>query len=98
MSRAFSASLPRIMYHCGSSKPCRRSNMYRLGLALSAMLVYATVAQAQTISVPTFVVDPGATINVTVTGTPGQNYALIGSITNSGFTFAGVNLSVGVDV
>jgi hypothetical protein len=72
--------------------------MYRLGLALSAILVYATVAQAQTISVPTFVVDPGASINVTVTGTPGHNYALIGSITNSGFSYAGVNLAVGVDV
>jgi hypothetical protein len=71
--------------------------MRRVALAVAGMLVCATVTQAQT-SVPTFVVAPGGTVNVTVTGAPGQNYAVIASTANSGFSFGGVPLAVGPDV
>lgn len=66
-------------------------------LAVAGMLVCATISQAQT-SVPTFVVAPGGTVNVTVAGAPGQNYAVIASTANSGFSFGGVPLAVGADV
>ena len=71
--------------------------MRRVVLTVAGMLVCAAMAQAQT-TVPTFVVAPGGTVDVTVTGTPGQNYAVIASTTNSGFSYGGVPLQVGADV
>jgi hypothetical protein len=71
--------------------------MQRSLLAIAGLLACVSVADAQT-SVPTYIVAPGGTINVTVTGTPGQNYAIIASTTNSGFSYGGVPLQVGPDV
>jgi hypothetical protein len=64
---------------------------------MAGLLVCASMAAAQT-TVPTFVVAPRGSVNVTVSGTPGQNYAVIASTTNSGFSFGGVALAVGADV
>ena len=71
--------------------------MRRLVLAMAGLLVCATAGQAQT-TVPSYIVNPGATVNVTVTGAPGQNYAVIGSTTSFGFSYDGVPLQVGPDV
>ena len=71
--------------------------MRRLVLAMAGLLVCATAGQAQT-TVPSYIVAPGATVNVTVNGAPGQNYAVIGSTTSFGFSYDGVPLQVGTDV
>ena len=71
--------------------------MQRTLFAIAGLLVCVSMADAQT-SVPTYIVPPGGTVNVTVTGTPGQNYAVIASTTNSGFSYGGVPLQVGPDV
>ena len=42
--------------------------------------------------------NPGVPVSITVTGTAGQSFAVIGSTTWSGFSYAGVNLAVGTDV
>jgi len=49
-------------------------------------------------SLSTVSVAPGASVTVTVTGAAGAQFAVIGSAVGSGFTYAGVNLSVGTDV
>jgi hypothetical protein len=72
--------------------------MHRFGLSVAVLLAYTTVAQAQTITVPAYVIDPGATFAVTVSGPAGQNFAVIGSAFNSGFSYGGVPLAVGNDV
>ena len=41
---------------------------------------------------------PGDSVTVTVTGGPGQAYAIVGSSVNGGFSYAGVALGVGADV
>jgi hypothetical protein len=55
-------------------------------------------AQAPTLAVVTDVVAPGAAVTATLTGPPGQFYALLGSTVGAGFSFAGQNLAVGPDV
>lgn len=72
--------------------------MHRLALACIGLVACATMTQAQTLSVPSIVVAPGGSVVATVSGTPGQNFALIASITNGGFSYAGTALSVGTDV
>jgi hypothetical protein len=72
--------------------------MQRLVLAMAGLLVCATAGQAQTTTVPSYIVNAGATVNVTVTGAPGQHYAVIGSTMGSGFSYEGVPLQVGGDV
>ncbi len=73
--------------------------MTRLILGAAAVLLTATMAFAQpTMTASPLNPNPGVTVNVTVTGTAGHSYALIGSTTWNGFTYAGVNLSVGTDV
>jgi hypothetical protein len=56
----------------------------------------AAFAQPQISISPTSVV-PSQSVTVTVTGTPGQFYAVIGSSVNSGVSYAGVALGVGSD-
>lgn len=63
--------------------------------ACALLLVWVPASHAQTLSVPATAVAPGASVSVTVTGTAGQNYALVGSATGSGLTFNGVPFSVG---
>lgn len=59
----------------------------------------AAVAAAQpSMALSTLSVAPGASVTVTVNGPAGAQFAVIGSPVGSGFTYAGVNLSVGTDV
>lgn len=76
--------------------------MVRMGggaMALAGlMLMAAGRAGAQpTLTLSADVVSPGASVAATITGTPGQRWALIGSAVNAGVAYAGVNLSVGPD-
>ena len=66
----------------------------------SIVVAAAGVASAQTIqiSVPYNVVVPGASVTATVTGPPGQFFAVTGSATNAGFSYGGVPLPMGPDV
>lgn len=72
--------------------------MGRLLISVAALLVGSSFVQAQSITVPIDSVVPGESVNVTISGAPGQNFALIGSTTDSGFTYAGVPLRAGPDV
>ena len=54
-------------------------------------------AQPQ-ISLSTTVVTPGERVTVTVAGTPGEFYAVLGSTVNRGFAYSGIALGVGNDV
>ena len=74
--------------------------MTRFALAMAAVLFTASAAIAQpTITGATpLMPNPGVPVSITVTGTPGQSFAVIGSTTWSGFLYAGVNLAVGTDV
>jgi hypothetical protein len=58
----------------------------------------ASLAAAQTsLNVSADVVTPGSPITATVTGPPGQFYAIIGSSVGSGLSYGGVALGVGAD-
>jgi hypothetical protein len=73
--------------------------MSRLFAALFAVFAFAGLAHAQvTLTPSTYVVASGGSVVVTVAGTPGQQFAVIGSTNNFGFSYAGVNLQVGADV
>lgn len=55
-------------------------------------------AHAQPVlTVTSDIVAPGATASATITGVPGQHFALLGSSTKSGMSHAGVALAVGAD-
>lgn len=75
--------------------------MHRLVFALSVALCASGVAQAQppefSVQLNTHVVPQGGTVDVTITGPP-LYYAVIGSQTNSGFSYGGLDLGVGPDV
>ena len=59
----------------------------------------SSAAWAQpTISSSSIAVTPGDTVTLTVTGTAGQNFAIIGSTVGSGFSYGGSALAVGPDV
>src|SRR5688572_33446616 len=67
-------------------------------LSLSAVLsASAAFAQAPTLAVSQNNVVPGASVNLTITGAPGDNYAVIGSTVDAGATYAGQPLAVGAD-
>lgn len=73
--------------------------MTQLVLGVLTVLLTATAALAQpTVTASPIVPNPGVAVTLTVGGTAGQSFAVIGSTTWSGFSFAGVNLSVGTDV
>lgn len=74
--------------------------MIRIGASLVVgVLFVAAGSQAQpTIAVSTTVANPGQSLTVTVTGGPGQHFAVIGSSVNGGFSYGGVALGVGADV
>lgn len=72
---------------------------HRFVLALAAMLLTAATASAQaTMTASPLNPNPGVAVTATVAGTAGDSFAVIGSATPSGFSYAGVNLSVGTDV
>ncbi len=60
--------------------------------------VTPAVAQDTTSTVSQNVVTPGHATTVLVTGVPGYYYAVVGSTTGGGFSYAGVELAVGPDV
>jgi hypothetical protein len=70
-------------------------NLITLGVVFLATV---SGVEAQSISVPSTIVTPGSSVVATVTGAPNTNYAVIGSVTNQGFSFAGTPLAVGPDV
>lgn len=73
--------------------------MTRFALAMAAVLFTASAAVAQpTMTASPIMPNPGVPVTLTVTGTAGQSFAVIGSTTWSGFSYAGVNLAVGTDV
>jgi hypothetical protein len=67
-------------------------------VVLTLCTVTASAQSAPTLTVNTTVMTPGQPVTLTVTGTPGQFFAVIGSSVNSGFAYAGVPLAVGNDV
>lgn len=70
-----------------------------LSFVLSSF-VRATTALAETtpqIALSKDVVEPGGAVTITVTGTPGEFAAILGSSVNSAGKFAGVPLNVGRD-
>ncbi len=72
--------------------------MKRIVLACLGVAVITTAAHAQSATPASYVVAAGGATSVTLSGMGGVQYALIGSTTNSGFSYAGVNLAVGTDV
>lgn len=73
--------------------------MRRLILACAVLFTTAIAAQAQpTLSSTPLLVNPGGSATLTVTGTPGNSFAVLGSSTWGGFSYAGVELAVGTDV
>lgn len=74
--------------------------MKRIAVVATLVTICASVAHAQTtnLTVSTSIATPGDAVTATVTGPPGQNYALISSTVGSGFSYAGVSLAVGTDV
>ncbi len=68
-------------------------------VSLVGGLVVAAHAAAQPVlSVSSAVVAPGSPVSVTVQGTPGRAFAVIGSTIGAGFSYGGVALRVGADV
>ncbi len=63
---------------------------------LSLLTVLPVSAQPALVATPANVV-PGAAVTVTITGTPGHHYAVVGSAVGAGLTFGGVRLKVGLD-
>ena len=55
-------------------------------------------AQAPVIQAASTTVSPGQSVAVQLVGAPFAHFALIGSATNAGFSYAGVALAVGTDV
>ena len=83
--------------------PKRRVSLQGAAVAVFTLFVSmaGTVdvfAQATTASLSNVVVTPGAGTVVTVTGTPGHYFAVVGSTTNAGFSYAGVQFAVGNDM
>ena len=63
---------------------------------LSLCAAAPVLAQPTLVATPINVV-PGAAVTVTVAGTPGHHYAVVGSAVGAGLTFGGVRLKVGLD-
>ena len=74
----------------------------RVAIAVATVLVLNTgtdaFAQSTTASLNPEVVVPGTATTVTVVGTPGYQFAIVGSTTGAGFSYAGVQFAVGADV
>lgn len=73
--------------------------MRRLVLSALAFFATAAVAAAQpSLSAANYVIGAGGSTTITIQGTPGDNYVLASSTTNSGFSYAGVDFAVGLDL
>jgi hypothetical protein len=66
--------------------------------SLVVCLSAPSVSAQPLLTLSTTVVAPGQPVTVTVSGGPGQFFAVIGSSVNAGFSYAGVALGVGPDV
>jgi len=70
-----------------------------LVIAVIACVLFTTPVSAQPqILLSTTMARPGDAVTITVSGDPGEHYAVIGSSVNGGFSYAGVALGVGPDV
>ncbi len=77
----------------------RNMHIRTLIISFAATAVFAGSAAAQPrLSLSATVASPGERVTVTVTGSPGEYYAVLGSTVNEGFSYAGVALGVGRDV
>jgi hypothetical protein len=66
---------------------------------VAATALHAAPAAAQPqIALSATVTSPGERVTVTVTGSPGEYYAVLGSTVNEGFSYAGVALGLGRDL
>src|SRR5688572_12536025 len=87
----------------GTRGPAPRSVAWARGWACVATLALwhagVAVAAAQTpgLHMSTVVVVPGTSSVVTVTGTPGYYFALLGSPKGAGFSYGGVAFEIGAD-
>lgn len=72
-----------------------RSLLCTLALAATSSVSYA---QSPQLALSSSIASPGSGVLASLSGPPGQSFALVGSSTNAGFTFAGVSFSVGADV
>jgi trimeric autotransporter adhesin len=68
-----------------------------IGMLCYLLLSIPAFAQTPHITASATVVDPGATVTITIHGTAGHQFALIGSTTGAGLSHAGVALAVGAD-
>ena len=69
-----------------------------IGFAAATALLAAPAAAQPQIALSATVTSPGERVTVTVTGSPGEYYAVLGSTVNEGFSYAGVALGLGRDV
>ncbi|MGE0462190.1 MAG: collagen-like protein [Vicinamibacterales bacterium] len=69
-----------------------------VAVVLAASLLASTASAQPQIGVSTSIASPGERVTVSVTGAPGEFYAVLGSTVNAGFSYAGVPLGVGTDV
>ncbi len=73
-----------------------------VAIAVATLLVLNTgtdaFAQTTTASLSPEVVKPGTATTVTVVGTPGYHFAIVGSTTGAGFSYSGVQFAVGPDL
>jgi hypothetical protein len=72
--------------------------MRRTIAAALVLLACATAARAQSLTPDRYVVGVGGSATLTLSGPAGQQFAVIASRTNSGFSYAGTSLAVGPDV
>ena len=63
-------------------------------LLCCVFLATPAVAQPPQLTVSTTVVDPGVSVGVTIQGTPGRQFALVGSTTGAGLEYGGVALAL----
>jgi hypothetical protein len=75
----------------------RRSLVSSLLANLLLVGITSLAAAQSVLDVSTDIVTPGSAITATVTGPPGQFYAVIGSSVGSGVSYGGVALGVGTD-
>ena len=73
-----------------------------LPFAVPALVAVAALCPSSVSAQPTLAAEqtsvaPGTAVNVTVTGTAGHSYAIVGSTVDSGLSFAGINFAVGSD-
>ena len=73
--------------------------IHAVAAAIATFCLTTLAAEAQpTLTPSTTAVTPGAAVTLTVTGIPGQQFAVLGSSVGAGLSYGGVNLAVGSDM